>query len=112
MEAPSNLQIDKETAMAKIKEQEARQGWEFTEQQLEGVFTAMSNNVTIIRGYGGCVDCDTEYFNGTEWKRIADYQEGEQVLQYNEDGSATLLIPRSLLSLRKIQCITSKRNME
>lgn len=101
MEAPSNLQIDKETAMTKIKEQEARQGWEFTEQQLEGVFTAMSNNVTIIRGYGGCVDCDTEYFNGTEWKRIADYQEGEQVLQYNEDGSATLVNPKKFVKFEE-----------
>lgn len=51
--APSNLKVDKETALLKIKEQEARQGWEFTKQQLEGIFTAMDNNVTIIRGYGG-----------------------------------------------------------
>ena len=51
--APSNLKVDRETALLKIKEQEARQGWEFTKQQLEGIFTAMDNNVTIIRGYGG-----------------------------------------------------------
>ena len=94
LEAPSNLQVDEESAMIRIREQEAKQGWEFTEQQLEGVFTTMNNNVTIIRGYGGCVDCDTEYFNGKEWKRIADYQEGELVLQYNEDGSATLVKPK------------------
>ena len=51
--APSNLKVDREVAILKIKEQEARQGWEFTRQQLEGIFTAMDNNVTIIRGYGG-----------------------------------------------------------
>ena len=51
--ASSNLKVDREVAILKIKEQEARQGWEFTRQQLEGIFTAMDNNVTIIRGYGG-----------------------------------------------------------
>ena len=44
---------------------------------------------------GGCVDADTEYFNGKEWKKISEYQEGsfEQVLQYHEDGSASLTYP-------------------
>lgn len=51
--APSNLKVDREVAILKIKEQEARQSWKFTRQQLEGIFTAMDNNVTIIRGYGG-----------------------------------------------------------
>lgn len=44
---------------------------------------------------GGCVDADTEYFNGKEWKRIADYKRGsgEKVLQYCEDGTAELVEP-------------------
>ena len=91
--------MDKEVAMQHIKEQEERQGWKFTERQLEGIFTCMNNNVTIITGYGGCVDCDTEYFNGAEWKRIADYIEGEQVLQYNKDGSAELVYPSKYVKL-------------
>jgi co-chaperonin GroES (HSP10) len=41
----------------------------------------------------GCVDKDTEYFNGKEWKKISEYQEGEQVLQYNSDGTAELVQP-------------------
>ena len=45
--------MDKEVAMQHIKEQEERQGWKFTERQLEGIFTCMNNNVTIITGYGG-----------------------------------------------------------
>ena len=49
--------------------------------------------VFIINGKGACVDCDTEYFNGTEWKKIADYQEGDKVLQYNVDGTAELVYP-------------------
>lgn len=53
MGAPSNLDINEEEAVRRIGEQEAKQGWKFTEQQLEGIFTAMNNNVTIIRGYGG-----------------------------------------------------------
>ena len=45
--------MDKEVAMQHVKEQEERQGWKFTERQLEGIFTCMNNNVTIITGYGG-----------------------------------------------------------
>ena len=44
---------------------------------------------------GGCVDADTEYFNGSEWKKISDYKRGskEKVLQYNENGVAELIEP-------------------
>lgn len=38
-----------------------------------------------IGGQVGCVDCDTEYFNGTKWVKISDYQEGERVLQYDPE---------------------------
>lgn len=47
-----------------------------------------------IGGPPGCVDCETEFFNGTEWKSIADYIEGEQVLQFNpEPNEASLIFP-------------------
>lgn len=44
---------------------------------------------------GGCVDADTEYFNGHEWKKISEYRRGtmEKVLQYNENGFAELVEP-------------------
>ena len=44
---------------------------------------------------GGCVDADTEYFNGTEWRRISEYRRGsnEKVLQYTESGKAELVTP-------------------
>ena len=44
---------------------------------------------------GGCVDADTEYFNGQEWKKISNYKRGsyEKVLQYNESGVAELVEP-------------------
>lgn len=40
-----------------------------------------------------CVDADTEYFNGLEWKKIKDYTEGEYVLQYDLGHTATLVKP-------------------
>ena len=40
-----------------------------------------------------CVDNETEFFNGKEWKSLADYVEGDKVLQYNEDGTAELVSP-------------------
>ena len=40
-----------------------------------------------------CVTGDTEFFNGKEWKRIDEYVEGDKVLQYNPDGTATLVNP-------------------
>ena len=49
--------------------------------------------ISIVSGLNGCVDCDTEYFNGKRWKRIADYKEGEMVLQYEADGTARLVKP-------------------
>lgn len=60
--------------------------------------TTLSNgwsqgHLILKGGDSGCVDCDTEYFNGHGWKRIADYTRGEKVLQYNEDGTASLVKP-------------------
>lgn len=49
----NNIQMDRETALKRIKRQEAKQGWQFTERQLEGVFAIMENNVSIIRGFAG-----------------------------------------------------------
>lgn len=40
-----------------------------------------------------CVDDETEYFNGKEWKSLKDYTEEDKVLQYNEDGTAELVKP-------------------
>lgn len=40
-----------------------------------------------------CVDGETEFFNGSEWKRIDKYVKGDKVLQYNADGKAELVEP-------------------
>lgn len=49
--------------------------------------------LTVISGKPGCVDGETEYFNGNEWKKISEYAVGEKVMQYNSDGTASLVIP-------------------
>lgn len=72
-------------------------GFELSEEQLQVLDNLCENSISILNGAAGCVDCDTEYFNGTEWKRIADYQEGEKVLQYNEDGTAELVYPNAYI---------------
>ena len=55
---------------------------------------AKKSKLVVFAGPPGCVDRETEYFNGKEWKSIADYTKGEQVLQYNtETGEASLTTP-------------------
>ena len=46
-----------------------------------------------------CVDKDTEFFNGNEWKKISDYQDGDMVLQYTEDGKTELVRPNAYIKL-------------
>lgn len=50
--------------------------------------------LTILSGRPGCVDTETEFFDGQQWKRISEYKEGDRVLQYNADGTATLVFPQ------------------
>ena len=76
-----------------INSVEIDQGFKFTEEQDNAIKLSLNNNVITITGGAGCVDCDTEYFNGNEWKRIADYKDDEMVLQYNLDGTAELVKP-------------------
>ena len=46
---------------------------------------------SIINISAGCYPASTEFFNGTQWKSIADYKEGESVLQYNKDTCEAFL---------------------
>lgn len=49
--------------------------------------------LNIITGINGCVSADTEFFTGTGWKPISEYKDGDMVLQYNTDGTTTLVKP-------------------
>lgn len=68
-------------------------GLELTDEQARILEMACKQDVMMLTGSAGCVDCDTEFFTGTGWKRIADYQDGDMVLQYNEDGTSELVNP-------------------
>ena len=76
-----------------IKEAESEQGFTFTEEQNQVVKHALNDNVVIISGRAGCVDCNTEFFDGTQWKKISEYQVGDFVLQYNKDNTTNLVKP-------------------
>ena len=45
----------------------------------------------FVGGQVGCVDCDTEYFNGKQWVKISEYKTGDKVLQYNPEKREALL---------------------
>lgn len=68
-------------------------GLSLTEEQTKILEMACNKDAMMLTGWAGCVDCDTEFFTGAGWKRIADYQDGDMVLQYNEDGTAELVSP-------------------
>lgn len=57
-------------------------GFECTEEQTKILRLVCEQSVMMLTGSAGCVDCDTEFFTGTGWKRIADYQDGDMVLEY------------------------------
>lgn len=65
---------------------------ELTDEQMSLLESVCNNSVVMLNGSAGCVDCDTEFFNGQGWKRIADYQVGDKVLQYNPDNDMGELI--------------------
>lgn len=59
-----------------------------------------------------CVPGDTMYYNGVMWKPIKDYIEGERVLQYNKDGSATLVDPLEYIHYESDDAFYSLDNLK
>ena len=48
----------------------------------------------VFAGPPGCVDAETEFFNGSQWKKISEYNKDEKVLQFNPaTNEATLVKP-------------------
>lgn len=66
------------------------------------VETYSPSNAMLFAGKSGCVDKDTEFFNGKGWKKIADYSDGEPVLIFDgENRTARLETP---LMYHKLPC--------
>ena len=78
-----------------IEEQEDIMGFKLNEGQRRAVkdIILSTKPLCMLNGFAGCVDCDTEYFNGKEWVRIADYKKGDKVLSYYAEGYAKLVDP-------------------
>ena len=74
-------------------------GSELSDEQLNAVRNFNKYSFTLLTGSAGCVDKDTEFFNGYEWKKISDYQIDDMVLQYTEDGRAELVRPNAYIKL-------------
>lgn len=70
-----------------------------TDEQSELLHVVCENRVAVLNAGAGCVDSETEYFNGKEWKSIAQYIPEEKVLQYNVDGTAELVKPLRYIKL-------------
>jgi replicative DNA helicase len=95
-------------------------GYQYLDKVIRGFILG---EVTILSGLNGCVDCDTEFFDGTKWKKISDFKQGDKVLQYNQDGTTELVIPQryiksecSTLHLMKTkyginQCLSDEHNV-
>lgn len=55
-------------------------------------------NAIMLSGPHGCVDCDTEFFTSTGWKKISNYIKGDQVLQYDPNNKiANLIMPEKYI---------------
>lgn len=65
-------------------------GYHELDKKIIGLF---AGELSVLSGGNACVDCDTEYFNGVEWKKISEYTNGDKVLQYEQDGTASLVTP-------------------
>lgn len=64
---------------------------------MEEIQKCLAYNAKFDGNTVSCVTGDTMYFNGVKWKFIRDYTEGERVLQFNEDGTATLVKPEKYI---------------
>lgn len=66
---------------------------ELTEEQSELLHQFCKKSIVMLTGRGGCVDCETEFFTGTGWKKISEYNKNDKVLQCDLNLNATLVKP-------------------
>ena len=71
-----------------LQQSDARYPWSGLDTILHGIRT--SEMVTLT---AGCVDAGTEFLTPTGWKYISDYQDGDLVGEYTEDGKLQFKAP-------------------
>lgn len=98
LKAPNSFEYKEKPDFEKYRNIE---GFNCTDEQMQILYDVWDKNVAMLVGGAGCVDCDTEFFTGQGWKRIADYTKGDKVLQYNENGTAELVYPMQYI---KVPC--------
>lgn len=68
-----------------------RFGISYLDKELLGI---SKSDLVIIGARSGCVDGETEFFTGTRWKKISEYEKGDLVLQADlQTKKATLVEP-------------------
>ena len=80
------------------RKEQIKLGYPYIDQALN----LSQNDLMILAGGTGCVDCDTEYFNGYEWKKISEYKNGEKILQYEPNTKQAILLEP--LKFHKLEC--------
>ena len=75
----------------------SEEGYYLTQEQKDIIF-AEEDRIKIA-ALAGCVDCDTEYFNGNGWVKISDYKYGDKVLQFTNEWKAELVNPLEYIKL-------------
>lgn len=59
--------------------------------EMKEIINSNEKHIAVV-ARAGCVDKDTEYYNGNTWVKISNYT-GGKVLQYEKDGSVSLVEP-------------------
>lgn len=59
--------------------------------EMKEIINSNEKHIAVV-ARAGCVDKDTEYYNGNTWVKISNYT-GDKVLQYEKDGSVSLVEP-------------------
>ena len=66
----------------------SEEGYWLTKEQKDIIFS--TEDRVKVSALAGCVDGDTEFFHGTGWKKISEYQQGDKVFQFNDKWEGEL----------------------
>ena len=75
----------------------SEEGYYLTQEQKDIIF-AEEDRIKIA-ALAGCVDCETEYFNGSGWVKISEYKNNDRVLQFTNEWKAELVNPLEYIKL-------------